>query len=228
MEGFVGLIKDILFPVFCVSCQAEGEWLCAACLGRVAPFANNQCPLCLAPSAAGSTCAACRSQCHLDGLMAFFNYQEIGSPIPTLIQQFKYNFATDAGLVWKNILAQRPLPLLGNELVLPVPLYARRERERGFNQAARIANFVCETYGLPLDTVSLRRTRATMQQAHLSRHEREQNVKGAFKWIAPKKPLERVVLVDDVYTTGFTMAACAAELKRAGAKQVWGLVLARD
>jgi ComF family protein len=111
-------------------------------------------------------------------------------------------------------------------LLVPVPLHSRRLRERGHNQSALLAEAVSESAGLPLST-ALIRTRYTRTQTGLGRAERRRNVRGAFEWTGATLAGKTVVLVDDVYTTGATMEACAAACRTAGARQVWGLVVGK-
>jgi len=109
---------------------------------------------------------------------------------------------------------------VGKPVLVPVPLHARRFRERGFNQSELLGREVSRLLGWPLEGQSLLRVRATRRQARLGRSQREQNLTGAFSvrpgWAAPG----HVVLIDDVYTTGATASACAEALVRAGARRV--------
>lgn len=203
-------IKNILFPIFCVECQKEGEWWCAECRAR-----REGKTVRLSFDSADSP---------LDGLTALLNYQD-GSSIARLIQLFKYHYAVDIAELWKKIIHDAgKFSLVGT--VMPVPLYIRRERERGYNQANLIARIMAAENNWQVDSISLARIRATRQQAHLSREERIINVRDAFVWRGSSSAPEQVILVDDVYTTGSTMRECAKALKASGAKQVYGLVLA--
>jgi ComF family protein len=120
-------------------------------------------------------------------------------------------------------------------LILPIPLHASRQRERGFNQAERLARGVvrelARTTGaraLGIESHCLRRTRATAPQSGLSLAARRENVRGVFAVAQPGRVRDRVaVLVDDVMTTGATLSACAASLKAAGARRVLALTVAR-
>jgi ComF family protein len=113
------------------------------------------------------------------------------------------------------------------EVIVPVPLYWRRRLERGFNQSELLARAVAKRYGLrPVN--ALRRKRATAAQAGLSNSKRRLNVAGAFVVPRPETVAgRRVLLIDDVLTTGATLSACGAALKRAGARYVAVLTLAR-
>jgi ComF family protein len=107
---------------------------------------------------------------------------------------------------------------------MPVPLHPRRLRARGFNPAALLAREVARVHALPLDTRTLARHRETSSQTGLARRARASNVAGAFRCTRPAPP--SIWLVDDVVTTGATLAACARALRRAGAKRIVGLCVA--
>lgn len=227
------MIKEILFPVYCVECQKEGEWWCEKCLQKIKVNIIANCPACGVKTGRGESCDKCRASSYLDGAVALFNYRE-NDPIAKLIKQFKYNFAGDLKIFWPKIIQK----IDGNFLpwrdftVIPIPLHARRQRERGFNQAEVLAlvfagNFKTRGVTCVLNSKALSRTRHTLQQAKLSREERHRNLLNAFIWRGGTAP-EQVILVDDVFTTGATMQEAAKVLKQAGVKEVWGLALARD
>lgn len=120
-------------------------------------------------------------------------------------------------------------PLERATLVVPVPLHAERERERGFNQAAVLGRALSKRAGLRLDEWSLARVAHTARhRAGMDARGRRETVKGAFEVVRPRLVRgERVLLVDDVFTTGATASACAAALTSAGAREVYVLTLAR-
>lgn len=233
-------IKDVLFPVFCVSCGREGEWWCESCLRKNKSSTVCRCPGC-GKKNSGELCLGCRGFFHLDGAIAFIEYEE-NNPAGRLIRQFKYHYARDIKSVWKNIILSADLPLAdllsdnqpGGVLwrIIPVPLYPRRERERGYNQARIIAEIILAYlqtkypgHRFVLDDGSLSRVRPTAQQAKLSKEERIKNINGAFAAIGAAP--ENVILVDDIFTSGATLEECARMLKIAGTKNVVGLTLAR-
>jgi ComF family protein len=117
---------------------------------------------------------------------------------------------------------------LAADVVVPVPLHRERERERGYNQAALISRPLSKKLGLPHKAVLLMRTRARPDKRILSLEERWESVRGAFA-TRPGSQVDnlRVLLVDDVLTTGATLDACARALLDAGAKSVIGLTVAR-
>lgn len=116
----------------------------------------------------------------------------------------------------------------GIDLVMPVPLHKRRLRRRGFNQALLLASIVADRFQRSLVYDNLLRVRDTRPQVELSGTERTRNVRGAFAVVKASEIVEqRVLLIDDVFTTGATMNECAAVLKSAGALAVTCLTLAR-
>ena len=113
------------------------------------------------------------------------------------------------------------------DAVLAIPLHSKRLAERGFNQAEALAREIATLLDLPLIDTGLARVRATEQQAHLDARARAENMRDAFAWRGTAPP-RRLLLVDDVLTTGATMGACAIVLRDAGAEAVHGLALARS
>jgi len=249
IEFFFKFVKDILFPIFCVECGKEGEWWCDECLNRRNFPPVLKCPGCEAETAEGRICPACIFGCPLDGAVALAIYDE-GQPLAKLVQAFKYQYAEETLAVWRKIFqkilgdaCRLPPPLQGGgegAVFIPVPLHPRRERERGFNQAALLARVFVEEIKkfrliggqaaggrVELLENALLRRRYTSQQARLSKKERAKNMSGAFVWAGQSPCPEKVWLVDDVFTTGATLRECAAVLKSVGAKEVWALTLGR-
>lgn len=201
------LLIDCLFPVSCVQCGAEGTWWCQVCRGS-----NNFFPHFF------------DTPPPLDGLVAIFLYNS-ESPTGKLIQQFKYNHGSAIAELWAEILPTELPETMASATVIPVPLYSRRERERGYNQAAIIGQLLANKLQRPFASDVIRRVRATRQQAKLSRSERAENVRDVFISLRPASG--NIILVDDVFTTGSTMTECAAVLKKSGARRVFGFALAK-
>ncbi|MEK7131514.1 MAG: ComF family protein [Patescibacteria group bacterium] len=201
-------IKDLLFPKFCAGCGQEGSWLCADCLPEI------------------NTLKTEKAVANLDGITALFDYGE--NTISKLIKIFKYNYLLEIAEIFKKIITDaKSNDAWSGFIIIPVPLHARRERERGFNQSEIIAKLFAEKFGLETNK-NLHRVIYTAQQAKLSGEQRRANLKNAFVFSNSDKAVpEKVLLVDDVFTTGATMQECAKVLKNKGVKVVWGLVLAR-
>jgi len=170
-------------------------------------------------------CALCRLGLNgFDGAYTFGAYE---GALRRLIHLFKYDgIRTLAGPLAEFMLAALPRQERFDAIV-PMPLHWRRRWQRGFNQAKLLAEAVSRRTGIPV-LEAARRRRATPPQAGLSHAERRRNVAGAFT-VRPRVRLEgrRLLLIDDVFTTGATAGACAAALKRAGAERVCLLALAR-
>lgn len=230
-------LKEILFPVECVQCGVEGEWWCKKCRRVVSTDPIFVCPICAMKTMGGAICPRCCGVSHLSGARAWYHYDEHNA-IGTLIKQFKYHFARDISDLWRELIVEHwstVLPddfITGSVLVVPVPLHPRRWRERGFNQAEILAQIIFEqikkhNLNCVLDTVSLKRTRYTAPQAHLARSERLNNLKNAFDWQGDNITMKKVLLIDDVLTTGATTEECARILRAHGACEVWAITLAR-
>jgi ComF family protein len=150
-----------------------------------------------------------------------------------LIHLFKYNGIRPAERVLARLLAQAvdQLPVPSEALVIPVPLWQGKRKSRGFNQAEAIARAYVSGRpggGIQLDIATLARTRETASQTGLSRKQRRANVRGAFAVTVRERVRDRrVLLIDDVMTTGTTVNECARVLRRAGAKEILVATIAR-
>ena len=227
-QQLAGTVKEVLFPEYCVGCRQEGSWWCEACQAIASRTPVYACPTCGIRTDAGEPCSIqCRNATALDWVVAFFDYAT-DPVVAELIKILKYNFAKDSLSVWPAIIAECKFTIPNSVVVVPVPLHARRERWRGFNQAELFARMVAEQNNVPLSVRELVRTRFTHQQAKLSKQKRLENVVGAFEWRGEAAAPAHVVLVDDVYTTGSTLSECARVLKQAGSRSVLGLAIARD
>jgi len=223
---------DLLFPKFCLGCQEEGDYLCQDCQATLEILEYQYC-LCKSPlrlPEAGK-CRRCLTK-KLNGLYFALNYQ---SSFPKkLIHQFKYEpFAKGlakplASLIIAHFQLLANTPDFSNFIIIPIPLEEKRLKWRGFNQAEELAKELAKFLKIPLISGCLIKIKETLPQIDLSAKEREENPRGAFLL---KKGGEikgrKVLLVDDVYTTGATMEEAARVLKEAGVKEVWGVVVAR-
>jgi len=220
------MLLDLLFPPRCVGCQRMGNWLCAACLEAVGRVRGPVCPHCGRPFRDSGLCPDCAG--------GSFALQQVRAPlffegtIQRAVHALKYRgrhvLAGPLGRLLANTLGELDWPAA---TIVPVPLHRLRERARGYNQSALLARPVAAQVGWPLQESGLIRERNTPPQVGLDRPARQENVRGAFRWTAPAPPPARVLLLDDVYTTGATMEACAQALRQAGATEVRGLALAR-
>jgi ComF family protein len=218
-------LLDRLFPPTCVLCGAPGDGVLDLCRGCHADLPHNRhaCPRCAIPlpegQAAGTLCGPCqRRPPPFAASHAAFRYED---PVPTLIGGAKFRARLDLVRLLGQSLA---LALLaqGAEcpgLIVPVPLHPRRLRGRGYNQALELARAVSAVLDIPIDAAGSVRTAYTNPQVGLADRERRRNVRGAFAVLRP--PAARhVAILDDVVTTGSTVAELARVLLAAGVERV--------
>ncbi|MHB9143848.1 MAG: ComF family protein [Symbiobacteriia bacterium] len=197
------------------------------CLWCRAPLGGEEglCPSCQALIAAGPLAGVPQSP--LGQVLAVAPYEAgLGEAIRMLKYGRRHFLAATLGAALAQA-AGAAYPRGGVTLV-PVPLHPHRLRERGFNQSELLARAVAERLSWPLEAAALRRLRSTRAQAKLGRAERQANLAGAFAVDPAWQPPPRLVLIDDVYTTGATTAACAEALLAAGAERVDALTLALE
>jgi ComF family protein len=224
-------LSELLYPEKCPACDALGRGrvgLCDACV--VSLYAvGPACPRCALPEEGpGVVCRRCaRLPPPFERVVAPWRF---GGELAVALRRLKFGGPSGGG---RRELA-RPLATLWSgcwlpacDVVVPVPLHPARLRVRGFGQAQALAEAARALYGgPPVDATALVRVRATAEQARLGRAERRRNVAGAFV-AAPRVAGRRVILCDDVVTTGATAAAAARALRAAGARAVTVLALAR-
>ena len=187
-----------------------------------------RCPLCWQPQRRGEMCSRCvQARPVFAGARTLYLYE---GPVREAVRALKYNhlsaLARPMGGMMAAYLETEALPV---DVVAPVPLFGRRERLRGYNQSALLGREAARLAGLPLAERGLARRRDTPPQARSAdAEERRRNVAGAFaaerRWVEG----QRVLLIDDVMTTGATLDACAQALRQAGAVSVWALTFARE
>jgi ComF family protein len=232
----LGRIADLLLPPVCISCRRRifsHGLLCGACFARIDFIAPPLCarlgiPL---PYEAGEpllSAAAIASPPVYDRARAAARYWDT---MRELIQSFKYRDRHEGLPLFARWLKKAGAELLADaDLIVPVPLYPARLWWRRFNQSAMLASAVGRLAAVPVDCDLLKRVRRTVSQVGLTADQRRRNVAGAFKVdraLRPRVKGRKLVLVDDVITTGATAEACARALKRAGAARVDVLALAR-
>jgi len=237
VKSFFIALLDFLFPPLCHVCKkfiadAGTLHICSSCREQMLAPAHPLCTVCGIPfDGAGDDhcCSSClKNPPSFDAARAAIIHD---GPGRNLIHAFKYNAKTHL---------RRPLALLAVEnvtdfvavrrpdLIIPVPLHVKRLRSRGFNQAVLLGEMLAREWGIPLQRRAMKRVRWTEPQINLTADQRRENVKGAFTvadvaLVAGK----RVLLVDDVITTGSTVEECSRMLKRAGAAEVLVVTVAR-
>lgn len=202
---------DLLFPIRCLACGKENDiYLCPTCR----PLLKFDSP---------------EFSFNLENVDAVFiagNYESL--LLADLIKKLKFNAISELGeilgdylsLFWQGQAGQKKY------LVIPVPLSKKRERTRGFNQSELIARCFAANFNYEL-SLDLKKIKNTKAQAHLSQKDRQNNLTGVFSWSGNNLNGREIILIDDVITTGATIEAAAAELKKAGAGKIIALGVAK-
>lgn len=214
-----------LLPGSCLLCGADsGEiLLCPDCTGELPQLPDNICPQCSEQTTHGERCGAClKDPPAFERSFACFRYE---FPVDRIIHAFKYGHQL-AVADWAAQIITHRLTNHNYDLLIPLPLHADRLRERGFNQSVEIARRIARKTGQSLNIESLARHRATPPQAELPMKERSRNVRGAFECQHDLSG-KRILLIDDVMTTGATLCEAARVIKLHSATQIDVAVLAR-
>lgn len=219
-------IIDLVCPRRCAGCNVAGSLWCDRCQAALVYVTPPICARCGKPDTPTNLCRSCQSS-----PPAFESVRSLvlfDGPIRNAIHVFKYQRIAALGDTLGDLLAQswsHTAPPV--DMIVPVPLHIQRQRERGYNQSELLARRLQSTADAPLHPNALRRVRVTTSQMTLKAAQRRVNVAGAFEAEPAQVQQQRVLLIDDVCTTSATLHACAAALKRAGAREVWGFTLAR-
>ncbi len=238
MKKILTGIADLIYPPRCMTCdepleQHDALPFCPSCRAGIQILRSPLCPRCGVPfPVAEGEDRLCGDCLRMDRPYAIA--RSVGSyegTLLTAIHRFKYQGKTGIGKILGRIMADFAETLWDMkvfERVVPVPLHRKRLRSRGFNQSVILARALAKRFGIMLDFTSLRREIFTPPQVGLDRKERCANVHGIFTVRHPERIAgRRILLVDDVYTTGSTLEECSRTLIRAKAEAVAVLTLAR-
>lgn len=230
------LFLDVVFPRQCLGCGNFGQYICNNCAkAKIQYFVDQVCPYCEKPSLHGLTHPRCQKPSGLDGMFVLAHYRGL---IPQLIHEVKYQGYHAELEEIVNLITDRYDFSFNFHYFVPVPLSASRERKRGFNQAEKLAQQLYKVFSIQYSATKVKavanlliRARDTRPQFELKFAERKTNLKDAFT-LSPKLLNNNLndlsfCLVDDVATTGATLFECTKVLKKAGAKNVYAITIAR-
>lgn len=225
---------DLLFPKHCVNCKKLGSYLCSNCFAYLTFDVYQICIPCNRPSFDGLTHPGCRGRYTIDGAFSVLAYKGV---VKKLLYTFKYRpYLADLKNVLTDLFFEGLIQKEGFDeayqykpAIVPIPLHPSRLRARGYNQAQVLAEGLSNKFSLRLVDLIIR-VKRTLSQVGLKRKERIENLKDAFSpaFNVSVSEYPYIFLVDDVLTTGATLAEAARILKRHGAKKVWGATLAID
>lgn len=217
---------DLLFPPQCVGCSSPGSVWCPSCGTRLQRLSGPMCGLCGRPVVEGDR--ICRTCAESPAGLISRSFAWYHAPLDAAILHLKYRPDRRLASLMGGWLAEVYRTAGWNaDLITPVPLSAKRKRQRGYNQASLLGAALGRRTGLPLLDEVLVRRRETGTQVGLGPEERRENVSGAFEARREEVQEKAVIVVDDLYTTGATLGACASGLFEAGASRVYGLTVAR-
>lgn len=221
----VKALIDFFFPAHCIICNHEIKdgLICDECLDLVTEIGPPLCPNCGRPIKKDKKCRRCKDQ-NLDRIRAWAYYLP---PVDQMVHEFKYREKRSLA----KFLGRRVAPVLRSDpnyedinLIVPIPLHRKKERGRGFNQSELLAKEIGKELGLPVDNALIRVVN-NPSQTGLTEKERRDNVQGIFRLNRDLDDL-KILLVDDVMTTGSTIDEGARVLKEGGARVVLGAVTA--
>jgi ComF family protein len=232
-------LLDFIFPSSCAFCRSPVDgsdipFFCSTCWADFAPILGPLCRSCGRPFESDEAlthspehrCYECRINPPGFDMALSIGYFE--GPLREAIHQFKYRPCRALGRPLGDWMASQIRMVNEVDLIIPVPLHRSRLRQRGFNQALLLASEINRFCHAPLSFDNLYRARPTRPQVELTGNERLKNVAGAFKVHRPEELQgKRIILIDDVFTTGATLRECASVLRKAGTIEVTALTLAR-
>lgn len=227
-------LLDLVFPKECLACGCPDIYLCRSCLKKIELNHKSYCALCKAGTDNFKTCPSCRQKTALQAVFVVANYNN--EILQAVLHSLKYNYVQElsrplTALIKEFFEQNKLLEFYGlnssNALLLPVPLHKKRYLSRGFNQSVLLAEGLSRLFDIPRADL-LKRQVNTVSQVTLKRQERQENMKDAFVYtggnIAKDK---KIIIIDDVVTTGSTLSECAQALSSQGFVDIYGLVMAQ-
>lgn len=228
MKKVVEGLLQLLFPEKCRVCSSlipKRSFLCLPCDLKIKRISGSRCTRCGRPfesAALHHPCADCvRKAPAFDWHVSTAFYEE---PLKGLLHRFKYADALDLAGLFASWLADSNIKA---DCLLPVPVSKKRLGERGYNQSALIAKALSKKTGIPLLVNGLVKARETAPQTQLPRDQRRKNLKGAFEWKKEGRIKDKkIILIDDVFSTGSTLAECARTLREFHPAEIGAMTVA--
>ena len=227
-------LLDLIFPKRCVSCGKVGSYFCKICTAKIKFITHQICPVCEKAAIDGATHPCCQTRYSQDGLVSFFSYD---GPIRQAVKLLKYRFVSDLAKEFVDLIPfssfnNETMKQFNNVVLVPIPLHPSRHKFRGFNQAEIFGKLLAKKLNIPVRADILKRVKKTIPQVEMKdRKKRLTNMEDVFSVDNLNLTMKQwnsvtIFLFDDVFTTGATLRSASNILKRAGAKRVWGIVMA--
>ena len=227
LPGWIWNAIDWVFPPHCLGCGVEGEIICQECYAAIKRIPANTCPYCNAYVSTNGHCPNCRNR--KPAYTQFRAFAYYGGVIREAIHHLKYQ--NDVGVA--RVLAGYLLKVVQAEnwefdLIVPVPLSKSKQEQRGYNQAERLAQPVAEKLAKPLSTNALFRIRENASQVDLDVQSRRANVRGVFEADPAIVKGKKILLIDDVFTTGATLESTSQSLRDAKSGLVYAVTVGKS
>lgn len=232
MRQILETLLDILYPRHCPVCREivayPGKWVCPRCRRKVHPIREPKCKKCGKPldQEEREYCHDCQKRGHpYERGLALLAYEGWAKEA---IYQIKFHNKREYLDFFAREMAKelgREVLTWGAQAIVPVPLHKKKRRKRGFNQAELLADKLGTLLEIPVRKDLAERVRYTEAQKELSFRERRKNIRGAFRVNAAELDVEKIILVDDIYTTGSTVDEMTEEFQKKGARQVYFLTI---
>lgn len=223
---------NLLFPPSCVGCDNFGPWLCNDCLKKIG-VPIDTCVFCNEKTLRGLTCGDCRKHNNLFGIISVGGYKN--PVLRNAVHAFKFSGVRDMAEPLGDLLAKNILQTLRSDLeeftLIPLPLHKKRENERGFNQSVLLANRIASLLSIPVANLLVRNKTTTPQASLNSKmvNLRQENIADAF-CVNPEFTTtipNKIIIIDDVTTSGATLSEATKILEQQGVKEIWGAVVCR-
>lgn len=225
----LGAILEFIYPTVCLICDSTiekpGELICPDCWQKIDTFDYIFCGNCEQIISSGPNCP----RCGVENSFPFAALGNFGDPLGEMIRQFKHHGFTKLGMSLTHLFIKKHKELIEStetDIIVPVPLHSIRLKLRGFNQAEIIADIIGKEFSIGVDNYSLRKIRNTRDQKMLDHDKRIENIKGAFKVFGNDLTGKKILLIDDVITTGATLNECRKVITETGGSVVLSAVLA--
>ena len=227
----LNILADVFYPKYCFGCRRASGYLCKFCVDQVNVMRKAFCVVCNEPSFNGVTHRLCRTPYTPDRLLSALSYQD--TIVSDMLITGKYYFIPELfailGALTAHTILERDINFPEEEfkdfIVCSIPLHTQRLRWRGFNQSEIAAKIIAQAFNLPYVNL-LARTKKTKTQKDLDSTARKANMQNAFACLY--QPPKKIILIDDVTTTGQTFLEASKVLKQNGTETVWCISIAKD
>lgn len=222
-------ILEFVYPSCCLNCnkfiEQPGELICPECWDKIKTIDSICCTNCKSNISANRICPLCGFK----DTLPFIAYGHFGSPLGEIIRKFKYHSFTKLSPDLVNRVLKNHSKLINKinaDLIVPIPLHSYRLKSRGFNQAEFLADNISKRIGIEVNKKSLKKIRKTKDQKLLDHNERIENVRGAYRVFGEDLVGKKIILVDDVITTGATLHEARKAITETGGKVIFAIVIA--